>query len=107
MAMVKFSDIEEFLHELRLDASKVEGKLVRLTFRHRAAGTPPFRGLAVIATAIVGPHLVSLEDDCGTFLPDTKEADAVKERGTAKFRQIEDGARDIGLDVRNGTFTLT
>lgn len=105
MATVKFNDPNEFVEEIARDASKVEGKILRVTTSQRRGGGLPLVGLAVIATAVVRGHVVRLDRFCGEYMmPGSPEAEKVR----TECNRIADGIRakagEMGLECRPGVF---
>lgn len=105
MAVVKFNDTDEFIHELRRDAHEVDRKILRLTYRRRQdSGTLPILSLAVIASAVIAGHVVALDERCGTYIPQSGEWEKVKADADKKFDAIKAVAGELGLEVRAGVF---
>lgn len=104
MAAVKFNDLDEFIGELRRDAAEVERKILRVTVRHRTDGQMPIRSMAVVASAVVAGHVVTLQAPCGTYLPGTGEADGVSVAAKERLAALEAAAGELGLEVRAGVF---
>lgn len=106
MAIVKFNDIGEFLAELRLDAGEVQRKILRVTNRWRRVDTYPIQSLSVVATYVteVDGQLVFLESQCGEFMPDSAEAQRVRDTAEKRRASVEAFASGLGLEVRAGVF---
>lgn len=104
MPTVKFNDVDEFLTELKADAEHVDRDLIRITFRHRAEQSTPFRSIAVIASAVIGGHVVTLEARSGTFFGGSPEADTAKQEAQKAAAAIEAAAKELGMEVRAGVF---
>lgn len=103
MTTVKFNDLSEFLTELKLVAVKIEGKILRLTCGHRTEY--PMTALSVLATALVGNVIVRLENCCGHFLmSESSEAEQVREAVKTRSKLVEMAAKELGLEVRAGTY---
>ena len=104
MATVKFNDTDEFIEELRRDADAVDRKVLRLTFRYRLVDPSPMQSMAVVASAVIAGHVVELEDRCGTFFQQTREADEVRAAAKKRADAIRVAAEELGLEVRSGVF---
>jgi hypothetical protein len=104
MATVKFGDVGEFIEELKRDAANVERSIVRLTYRWRSADPSPIRSMSVVASAVIGGHIVTLEERCGSYFPDTSDAQEVAAAAAKKLGAIEAAAKELGLEVRAGVF---
>jgi hypothetical protein len=104
MVTVKFNDVDEFVANLRQDADLVERKLVRLTFRHKAADpTLPIRSMSLVASAVVGGQVVTLLTDCGSYMQGSAdEHGQVAAAARAAAGKVEAVARELGLEVRPG-----
>ena len=107
MATVKFTDAAEFVAELTLDGNLVERGIVRLTVVTRPAREvvlPEMRHLSVVATALVGGHIVRMDRYCGKLwgVPDADTKVAALAREVQEL--IEGFCEEAGLEVRAGLF---
>ena len=103
MATVKFHLLSEYLTELKLVADQVEGKILRLTCGHQREY--PMTALSVLATVLVGSLVFRLENRCGSFLMSgSSEAEQVREIAKAHMTLVEAAAKELGLEVRAGTY---
>lgn len=103
---VNFTDVDEFLDELRKDAGAVDRGIVRVTHLYRTTLLPMIRSF-VVATARVGDTVLQLEIGCGELLGhgggehnDKTHASAAKIKA-----ELEAGAHQLGLEVRAGMLT--
>lgn len=105
MIKVKFSSTDEFLTELCRDASKVQGKIVRLTQIHEGDGTAPLRYVSVVAGALISDRLVELSVPCGQdWGKGFGETERSQKRAKEMMTRIEKTARGLGLEVRQGLY---
>jgi hypothetical protein len=112
MIAARFSEADDFVAELKLDASHIERKIVRVTY----LSTPTESGLTAVtveATAIVAgddgrpDRLLMLRIYCGDLWQiDTQDA-PVRERAGRIIRKVQSGADHAGLEVRGGTWIET
>ena len=101
--VVKFTNADEWLDELRLDAGDADRKIVRVTCRRR--GQLIADALSVVASACIAGYLVSLEAQCGEYLmADGPDGLEVRARADALADRIRAEAVKLGLEVRAGVF---
>ncbi len=99
---VSFHDAEEFLDELRKDHDRIDRKLLRVTVRRRYA--PPFVHVAVVATAVVGNSVVTLEHRVGEVFAGDEAGSPIPGRIQATLDRLAAEAEKLGLEVRAGVF---
>src|SRR5215467_13462967 len=102
---VKFSRVEEFLEELKLEAGNVTDNIVRLTCRyHRTGDMPHISSLTVVAGVLVRGKLIELHKACGLVVdfPSDKESEKTRERAQHALCQVQMAAQELGLSVRKG-----
>ena len=113
MLQVKFSNPEEFVEELRQEASAIEDSVVRLTTRYTPSrGNPGIEHATVVATAYVGdrggrtPRLLTLERFVGDLWGENfAHVDKpTLERREAVYDAIEEVAADLHLHLRAGVY---
>lgn len=100
---ILFNAPDEFLAELRIDAEKVEQKILRVTVRHHYRA--PFVEICVLASAVIGPNIVVLEHHLGQIFVGEQlagsEVGSRTELVTARLREVGEG---LGLEVRAGVY---
>jgi hypothetical protein len=106
---VKFSRVDEFLEELRLEANEgnVADSIVRLTCRYQQAKDfPHLQHVSVIAGVLVRGKLVELQKFCGIVadFPNDPESEKTRDRAQAAITQIQQAAQELTLSVRKGVF---
>jgi hypothetical protein len=105
---VRFSTVEEFLEELRQEASAVEDQIVRLTFQYHQTRQVHFvYHMSVLAGFVVRGKLIELRQRVGEVMHNVPEHEGsanVKARAEAIARQIETAAEEMNLILRRGVF---
>jgi hypothetical protein len=102
MTVVKFTNVAEFVAELRADAGLIDRGILRAT--HSWRSSPPLTVLSVLATAVVAGRLVVLECRCGAYMfADTDGADAAG-RAVATMTALRALAAELKLELRPGVF---
>lgn len=104
--VIKFTDLDAFVEELRKDRFKVERRIVRVTRAER----PSSRGavnVVLLAFAkindTVASDLLKLEYFVGQIWPKYPEYSTVTERNFAEAKQrLEQALADLNLEVRDG-----
>ena len=105
MVEVRFNSHKEFLEELERDKELVDGGIVRLTCRQTPfERIPSHHFYQVVATALVGQKLVKLETFCGD---DWNHEHKPPERARQVMRELEEGLKALGLEVRPGVLAAT
>jgi hypothetical protein len=99
---VKFNVTDEFLGELEMDRDAVERKVVRVTCRF--SRNEMYTGVSVIATAVVGPHVVELSARCGEYLSEDHDGKPVRQRADLESSKLRTRLHELGFDVRAGSF---
>jgi hypothetical protein len=99
---VNFHDPDEFLDELRKDQDRIDRKLLRVTVRRRYA--PPFVHVAVVATAVVGNSVVTLEHRVGEVFAGDEAGSSIPGKIQAGLDRLTAEAEKLGLEVRAGVF---
>lgn len=103
MATVKFNDTNEFIEELNRDAASVERGIVRLTCRF--SRNEMFTALAIVASAFVAGHVVTLEVRCGNYLshdgPDGRE---IRAKADAEREKLAKALTELDFSIRAGSF---
>ena len=103
---VKFSDIEEFLDELKKELGHIENKIVRYTnvfISHRQM--PDWHHIHAIGTCIInsghGDRLLRYEEYIGAA-EDLDENLEIRTRINTRRTLMKKAAEENGLDLRNG-----
>jgi hypothetical protein len=99
---VNFHDPDEFLGEIRKDHDRIDRKLLRVTVRRRYA--PPFVHVAVVATAVVGNSVVTLEHRVGEVFAGDEAGSPIPGKIQATLDRLTAEAELLGLEVRAGVF---
>jgi hypothetical protein len=100
---VSFNDPDEFLREVRIDADRVDRKIVRLTVRRRYQ--QPFVSVSVYASAVIGQFVVTLDHRLGeTFAVEELRATEVGKKVDTVLTRLQRDMTDLGLEVRPGVF---
>jgi hypothetical protein len=99
---VNFHDPDEFLEELRRDHDRVDRQILRVTVRRRYA--PPFVHVAVLATAVVGTVVVTLEHRVGEMFPGDEAGSPIPGKIQSSIDRLTAEATKLGLEVRAGVF---
>lgn len=107
-ATIRFSDVDEFIDELRKDFIHIEHGIVRVTRTWRPSReTPAIQHVSVVATAIVRGHIVRFErcfgDDWGPNFAGPSR-DAILRGSEEALRTLEDYCQKAGLHFRAGIF---
>lgn len=103
MMRVRFSDVDEYLEELRKDAPLVDRKILRLTNSFQARSfSPHIHTLTVMATARVNDSVVVLEASCGDLWGQSVPDEETLGRADAIHSRIKQTAADLELEVRAG-----
>lgn len=107
-ATVRFSDVDEFLEELSNDYVAIERGILRATRLWKAsASSPAIQHVFVVATAIVGGHIVRFEryfgDDWGERF-DGPSRQAMLDRSEATLKRLQEFAEKRSLRLRAGIF---
>lgn len=98
---VNFNDPDEFLAEVRKDHDRIDRGILRITVRRRYA--PPFVHVSVVASAVIGTTVVSLDHRIGeTFVGD--EQGAIQRKIQTALDRLGEEAGKLGLEVRTGVF---
>ncbi|VTU02764.1 Marine sediment metagenome DNA, contig: S12H4_C00178 OS=marine sediment metagenome GN=S12H4_01031 PE=4 SV=1 [Gemmataceae bacterium] len=102
-AQVRFTQVAEFIEELKRDGAEVQRNIVRVTFREEHQ--TPLTSVTVIASALVAGCVVTLARRCGGFMfrdgPDAKEVWAAAEKHAELVRTA---CGELGLEVRAGVY---
>ena len=106
---VRFSRVEEFLEELKLEAEggHVTDGIVRVTCSYQPArDAPHISSVTVIAGVVVKGKLVELQKACGLLVdfPSDQESHKTWERAHEAMQQVRTAAGELGLSVRQGVF---
>lgn len=106
MAIVKFSDEQEFCNELRseIEAGRTPDQgIVRVTHLWRAASfSPNIHHLYVVATYSVEGRVTRLQAYCGDLWRMTRQDEPVWARAKATRQPIEEACQELQLEVRGG-----
>ncbi len=108
---VIFNDLDDFLADLRLDARKIEPRVLR-TITYGELDDPPHGTIYLLATAVVGGFVVELRHRVGRAIPERGPGPVLRYKPDAALQLIiEDlakriiaAAKDLKLEVRNGMF---
>jgi hypothetical protein len=108
---VRFSRVEEFLEEVRLEAEggNITDGILRVTCSYQPAREAPhISSVTVIAGALVKGKLVELQQACGLLLdfPSDQESHKTRERAHEAMQQVRAAAGELGLSVRKGVFEV-
>ena len=110
MVRVRFSDVDEFVEELRFSRDVVRGGIVRVTGLFRASeAMPGTRAASLVATALLeGGLLLRLDTPCGRLWGDGKDAASAetRERLEALRERVLAACRELGLETRAGIYEL-
>jgi hypothetical protein len=105
--IVRFSDVSEFIEELRKNKSGIYGGILRVTrkFDHWP-DIPKIYNIYVVATYKIDDVIVRLDVYCGdTFNEEhTKKAD---QEGDKIISKLKKASIDLGLSCRAGMYQLT
>ena len=105
--IVRFSDVSEFIEELRKNKSTIYSGIIRVTrkFDHWQ-DIPKIYNIYVVATYKIDDVIVRLDVYCGdTFNEEhTKKADQEGDKIIAKLKKA---SADLGLSYRGGMYQLT
>lgn len=104
MAKVRFTDVDEFLAELRIDQDHIVRGIVRVTNRWKRADSLPLMSLTVVASFQTSDAVVLLESGCGSFMPGLGEEEQTRAVATKRREQIEALVKELGHEVRAGVF---
>ena len=99
---VNFHDPDEFLDELRKDRDRIDRNILRVTVRRRYA--PPFVHVAVVATAVVGNTVVTLEQRLGEVFAGDEAGSPIPNKIQTALDRLTAAAVKLGLEVRAGVF---
>jgi len=99
---VRFSQIEHFLEELRIEveAKSVTRDIVRVTCVYqRAHDAPHISSVTVVAGFLVKGKLVELQRACGLVVdfPNDQESAKTRERAQEAMTQVHTAAEELGL----------
>ena len=105
---VRFSVVEEFLDELRLEQHEVEDEIVRQTCQYEQSQQVPFLFyLSVVAGFVVRGKLIELKQACGDILqcpPETAGNQKARAKAERITQQIENAVEGMNLALRRSVF---
>lgn len=99
---VNFNDPDDFLAELRKDHDCIDRSILRITVRRRYA--PPFVHVSVVASAVVGTTVVSLDQRIGETFAGDEAGSPIPAKVRAALDHLTTEAEKLGLEVRAGVF---
>lgn len=104
MIVARYTEPDEFMHDLACDVDDVERRVVRLTKMARSAGPGgSLTRVTVCAGAVVGGRLVKLESYIGDLWGSAAD-DKVQAQATQLVKDLEERIADLGLQLRAGFF---
>ena len=108
---VRFSSVEEFLEELRIEQEKqhVTDGVIRITCSYQPdRHHPQLSAVTVIAGVVMRGQLVELHKLCGIVadFPEDQASQKTRERAQAAMAQLRTAAQELALLVRKGVFEL-
>ena len=102
--IVKFSNVDEFIGELREEKNHVDRSIVRVTQRSSYKESPSILNLSIIATCIIKNQIVIFEHFCGQIFSTSNDSISQKVRDQAReiSEEVETKVKELGLFVRIG-----
>lgn len=100
--IVKFNSTEEYIDELRKNASSIKNNILRIT--KRAQFTSISRRLFITATYIIGDEIIRLDRYVGDLVGEKQADNALYRQADAIMNSIEKTAKELKIDSRAGLY---